>query len=979
MALGTPIIGTIQYSALNGTTVACNIPTGVVGDILVLVLGMKPATANGGSVTTPTGWTLRESLTGAGGYGTTLGADTGNTNLYMYTKVAGVGDTGNFTTTIAGNNVTWSAVVRISNGGGTISYQTADGQQSTTPTASLSVSLASASISAQIGDRFISAMCIPTDVTTPSQFTNTQTTISGLTVTNAELGEADSSTGNDIGGFIGYSSVTAGTATGNPVFTATLAGTLTNVRGPVATLLVREVGGTTFNETITESATADANEEATETANSSQSETASATSSQDATYILGDASITETANALDAETASKEYNVDITESVTADATDDAAFIIWEDVAESVTATVTQDYDWTTGASATETAPANTAQTSQLDAVASRTETVTATETQSNTLVADAAVTESVAATEAETSALDVNADQTETVTATEASDTDLQYGVFQDESVTANTTQTNVLTARAWIEENDAGYPYLPITNSFNTNFTIRYDAARSVASTFIAYQSGQLGELKVRAVKSNTTTVSTFGSIELWQLSSNSITATPQTLIASVPVDLNVFSTTVSVQAYDFSGIPAAQLVVGVGYAVVISAGTDWLGTTNRLNVYADSGTVSTNYVRSYSVSFYKSGSIWLDNGYALNLGAYLPTTTLDSETVNVDWQVAQSESANALDSETAQFALSVDRTETVNATDSESAIAAMGVAQDETVTATDSETVYLSYTTDQTETVTATETETSTADYQVSRTETVTATETETTSVNFQASQTETVTATDSNVVYVSFPVAITETLNLTDSQSAVAELPAYITESVAANDEWDTSGDIEFTVTGVQANTFLGTASIATDQILDVTGLEVTGFVGTATAFTSVDVDLSGVFGTTQLGTADVNGDATASVSGVEAQSQLGTVALVTDNYIDVTGLQGTTQLGVAGAIVSIDVNLTGVQGTTQLGTVSIEVNADVFVSGVQADIILNKVNVWGNIVPIPTSPWNSVNDSQISDWVIIDKAS
>lgn len=62
-----------------------------------------------------------------------------------------------------------------------------------------------------------------------------------------------------------------------------------------------------------------------------------------------------------------------------------------------------------------------------------------------------------------------------------------------------------------------------------------------------------------------------------------------------------------------------------------------------------------------------------------------------------------------------------------------------------------------------------------------------------------------------------------------------------------------------------------------------------------------------------------------------------------------------------------------------GTTQLGTVSIEVNADVFVSGVQADIILNKVNVWGNIVPIPTSPWNSVNDSQISDWTIIDKAS
>lgn len=241
MALGTPVDGGAAYSASGGTSVAPSYPAGIgVGDCLVLIVGQKPGTANGGTVTTPSGWTLQGELTAAGGYGTTLGADTGNTNLRFYTKNTVTGsETGTLSVALGGNGVSWAVIVNVPTDGGTLSFAQAEGQQSTTPTSSLSVTL-SPNISAQAGDKFVTAMCIPTDVTTPNQFTNAGVTITGLTETDTELEEPDSTTGNDIGGFVGVSHVNSGTATGAPVFTATLAGTLTNVRGPVVTLRIRE-------------------------------------------------------------------------------------------------------------------------------------------------------------------------------------------------------------------------------------------------------------------------------------------------------------------------------------------------------------------------------------------------------------------------------------------------------------------------------------------------------------------------------------------------------------------------------------------------------------------------------------------------------------------------------------------------------------------------------------------------------------------
>src|SRR3972149_850925 len=77
--------GAFAYSASGGTSVSPAYPTSIAAnDLLILTIGMKPSTANGGSVTTPGGWTPITSLTGAGGYGATLGADTGNSNKCDY-------------------------------------------------------------------------------------------------------------------------------------------------------------------------------------------------------------------------------------------------------------------------------------------------------------------------------------------------------------------------------------------------------------------------------------------------------------------------------------------------------------------------------------------------------------------------------------------------------------------------------------------------------------------------------------------------------------------------------------------------------------------------------------------------------------------------------------------------------------------------------------------------------------------------------
>ena len=245
MAFGTPVAGAAAYSASSGTTVAPAYPSGILAtDAVLLFVGQKPSTANGGTVTTPTGWTLREEITGAGGYGATLGADTGNTNLRVYswnTPVAG--QTGTRSVTLGNNNVSWAFIVRVPTSGGTLSYGSADGQRTTTPTSPMSIALTDGASATAFttGDIAVWAMCIPTDVTTPSQFSSQSITATGATFATAvEINEPDSTTGSDIGGYSAYALVSSGTSSTAPTVAVNLAGTLTNVRGGVALVRIRE-------------------------------------------------------------------------------------------------------------------------------------------------------------------------------------------------------------------------------------------------------------------------------------------------------------------------------------------------------------------------------------------------------------------------------------------------------------------------------------------------------------------------------------------------------------------------------------------------------------------------------------------------------------------------------------------------------------------------------------------------------------------
>jgi hypothetical protein len=246
MALGTPVLGTIAYSATNGTSVSPTHPAGIgAGDVLVLVIGQKPNAANGGTVTTPAGWTLREEKLAAGGYGTSLTADVGNTNLRFYTKNTVSGsESGTLAVTVATSGICWATIILVPADGGSISYGATDGED---PSAG-NVSLAGAADPGfAAGDMALWALCIPTDVSTPTQFSAHAITAAGVTFGAAtELGEADTATNNDMGGMIAWASVSAGTSSGAPTFTATAGGTTTNVRGPGVVLRIREAAAVSY-------------------------------------------------------------------------------------------------------------------------------------------------------------------------------------------------------------------------------------------------------------------------------------------------------------------------------------------------------------------------------------------------------------------------------------------------------------------------------------------------------------------------------------------------------------------------------------------------------------------------------------------------------------------------------------------------------------------------------------------------------------
>ena len=248
-------------SAASGTSVSPAYPASIAaGDLLILLVGMKPSTANSGSVTTPSGWTSVASLTGAGGYGATLGADTGNTNVWAFSKVADGTESGTLAVSVATNNVSWMTIHRLSNATGV--WDVAGATGSDTSAGNVSVTFSS-DPGVTSGDYIVAAMVIPTDVTTPTQFSAEAFSQTGVTFgTVTEVVEPDSTTGNDIGGFVIRAAVSSGTSSAAPVMTATAGGTTTNVRGPAVFVRAREMSATVVDidaaDTVTFGASSDA-------------------------------------------------------------------------------------------------------------------------------------------------------------------------------------------------------------------------------------------------------------------------------------------------------------------------------------------------------------------------------------------------------------------------------------------------------------------------------------------------------------------------------------------------------------------------------------------------------------------------------------------------------------------------------------------------------------------------------------------------
>lgn len=246
MAFGTPVAGTAAYSASGGASVAPSYPAGITAtDTLILFVGQKPSTANGGTVTTPAGWTLRGEKLASGGYGTTLGADTGNTNLRVYTKDTVTGsESGTLSVTLATNNVSWAVIVRCTSAVSSFDFATTTGEDIFGGNVSIACATDPGFTAADLG---IWAMCIPTDVTTPAQFSTHAITATGAPfLPPTELLELDSTTGNDIGGYVAWSKVSSGTSSAAPTFSAAAAGTTTNVRGPGVVLRIREAAAVSY-------------------------------------------------------------------------------------------------------------------------------------------------------------------------------------------------------------------------------------------------------------------------------------------------------------------------------------------------------------------------------------------------------------------------------------------------------------------------------------------------------------------------------------------------------------------------------------------------------------------------------------------------------------------------------------------------------------------------------------------------------------
>lgn len=236
--------GTTVYSTGNPLPLT---PTHNIADMLVVTVGTKPDTT---PPTTPEGWIVLGSTTGGTG---TLGIDTGPMRVDVFTREAdgsALDNTGAITVT--GNSVSAAQVHVFRKTGAAWDIGYTGAADTTTGTSFSAVMPVNPGLT--VGDILLAVGVIPTDVTTPSQFSAESVSATGMTtVTLTEIVEWDTASGEDMGGWVGWGSVATGTATDVPTVTSTAGGTTTNVAGPIALIRLREVSPTPISGTDTSS------------------------------------------------------------------------------------------------------------------------------------------------------------------------------------------------------------------------------------------------------------------------------------------------------------------------------------------------------------------------------------------------------------------------------------------------------------------------------------------------------------------------------------------------------------------------------------------------------------------------------------------------------------------------------------------------------------------------------------------------------
>lgn len=224
-------------TAANGSSIThpySGIGTISSGELLVLMVSMKPITSGSGGVSTPTDWTAGAFLQGTG-LGSPSANDTGDTYIYTFYKIADGTESGTLTVNLSGNNVALSRMHRFSKDAGTWNVAGATTQQGST--GNISVTFGS-DPGVQTGDYALVVKAANTDVGGGSAFSAGALSQTGVTFgTVTKVSENSSTSGFDIVHAIWRSPVTAGTSSAAPGFTATCSGD--NGIGPLVFIRVR--------------------------------------------------------------------------------------------------------------------------------------------------------------------------------------------------------------------------------------------------------------------------------------------------------------------------------------------------------------------------------------------------------------------------------------------------------------------------------------------------------------------------------------------------------------------------------------------------------------------------------------------------------------------------------------------------------------------------------------------------------------------